>query len=311
MPPQFPEPPSHSKRPAELNRRYQSYVDPTGDFGAKEFTYGLWFVEHKVELYKAAIFLIGLLVALTWVFALVRGIGLMVYALGPERTLFREITTFADYTGVATRFSAAPLQVLSSQVLPGGASKYDFTAEVANPNDRFLAAVRYSFVYGDTRTPVQTAIIPPGETRFLTQLGVEDDIGAVPSTLSIDDVMWQRIDPYIVPSTTPFRAERMNFSLSDVEFTRAETTPGLAAHVIHFTVTNNSPFGFKDAPFYVGLYANSSLVAVLPIEIKDFRSLETRTLDIRSFIPNLIVTDAVLYPRINIYDPAVYMAPAQ
>jgi hypothetical protein len=45
---------------------------------------------------------------------------------------------------------------------------------------------------------------------------------------------------------------------------------------------------------------------MLPFHLERINSLETKKIDLRSFVPNLAVTGVAVYPLINIYDATVY-----
>jgi hypothetical protein len=127
--------------------------------------------------------------------------------------------------------------------------------------------------------------------------------------LFLDRVMWQRIPNALVADTQTWQAERLNFTVKDFSFTRAESTEGVGSHIISFVVTNNSPYAYTAPRFYVALLLQQSIVGLMPLSIPQFKSLEERKIDVRSFVPTINVSDIKIFPLINVYDDTVYRKP--
>jgi len=85
----------------------------------------------------------------------------------------------------------------------------------------------------------------------------------------------------------------------------------LSGTAVQFKLTNQSAFGYRDANFYVGMVQGDALLALLPLQIKDFQGGETRVVDLRSYVPNLYGTGVKIYPLINIYNAGAYLPPSQ
>jgi hypothetical protein len=99
--------------------------------------------------------------------------------------------------------------------------------------------------------------------------------------------------------------------VTDFAFIRAETNPGVTAHSVRFTLTNNSAFSFKNPLFYVGLYNADTLVGIISLELHNLRAQETKSIDLRSFVQNLNVSDIKIFPRFDVFDPYVYLKPGE
>ena len=290
---------------------YSSYVDTSGELGSKELGYGMWWVSHKADIFRIVVFLLAICSAVLWAFSLWKGSVYGWYLFSKEPKLVAEIKKVPNFTQLYPRFSPTPLQVVDTTVVPGGVDKYDLVAEVANTNQWFIADFDYYFQVGSTTTSLNHATLIPGEERPVAYLGFDGSASDSATALIITNVRWKRISNKIVPSPAVYQSNRLQFQVTDFAFIRAEANPGVTAHTIKFNLTNNSPFPYKNPLFYVGLYVSDALVGIAPLELSDFKSLETRAIDVRSFVQNLNVTDIKVFPRINVYDPNVYVKPGE
>ncbi len=302
--------------PEESNKRtssstYGSYIDTSGELGSKELGYGMWWVAHKTDLYRIAVFALGLVTLVTWIFALSRGVLYGWYTFSREPQLIADVATFSNFTNLQARFSPTPIQILETVVLPGGVDKYDLVSEVANTNAWHKAQLDYYFQVGDVTTTLQTASLAPGEERPIAFLGYEGSEVRGGATLVIQAVRWSRISNKKISNPAVYRENRVQLSVADFAFVRSETNPGVTAHSVRFTLTNNSSFSFKNPLFYVGLYNADTLVGIISLELNNLRAQETAYIDLRSFVQNLNVTDIKIFPRFDVFDPYIYLKPGE
>lgn len=290
---------------------FRSYVDTSGELGSKELGYGMWWVSHKAFFYRLLVALLAGFSVFTWIFSLWKGSLYGWYSFSKEPQLLAQMSMFTNYTALHPRFSPTPLQIIQTTVVPSGADKYDIVGEVANTNPWHVADFDYYFQVGSASTTLMHATLMPGEERPVAYLGYDAGAPEGSSALIIGNLTWKRLSNREVQNPRDYQAARLQFEVSDFSFIRAESNPGVTAHTIRFKIANNSPYSFKNPVFYVGLYVGDTLVGITPLELKDFRSLEKRSVDLRSFVQNLNVTDIRVYPLINIYDPGVYIKPGE
>lgn len=233
------------------------------------------------------------------------------YTFQSERAFERSLTAFPDYTAITTQFAAQPLKVSGTEAFQSGVQKYDLIAEVTNPNSRFIADFDYYFsLEGATTSPEHTFLLP-GEYRPVASLGLDINNGSFGTpVIHFQNIQWRRLDNKEFVSPRNFQDERLQFKVSNVMFNRAETIEGPTAHRLIFDLTNKSAYGYKAATFYVGLYLQQSLIGIMRLDQSNLKSLETRTIDLRSFAPDLNVTDVQVFPEINVYDEGVYLKPS-
>lgn len=295
--------------PAPVSKgSFEKYSDPTGEVTGKGLKWGIWYVGHKVLLYKILIWILASVGAVLWLFSLWQWGSYLIFGLTNDAKIYAELAVFRDYTAINERFAAGPLQILNTGLYQSGVNKYDAVAEVANPSGRFVVWFDYYFDFGSFQTPRIRGFILPGETRPIVYSGVEEGGGGNPSVV-LDNINWQRISNHEISDVAAWKAERLNFVVSDFDISRAGTGDGANAHIISFNLANSSPFGYKEPFFYVELLEGDTPVAILPLHLENFKSLETRPIDLRSFVSSLSASDVRLYPVIDILDKSVYMEP--
>ncbi len=287
--------------------RFEQYQDPSREFDSQTLKYGMWFVTHRLLLYRI---LVGGLISLAVIFFAIAGwygwreVSIV---LSDQGAFNRDLRTFPDYTSLQPRFSAQPLQVVNPAVFVGGANKYDLVAEITNPNERFSADIEYAFTVNGEAAPALRTVLLPGERRPVALLGFESVAYPSAVNLEIKQIRWQRISNHDIANPAGLQAERLNFGMSGFVF--AAAGDGADSATVSFALSNNSPYSYANAEFYAGLYNQESLIGVIPFTLNRFISQSNRQVDVRSFTPNLYVTDVRVFPLINVYDQEVYLEP--
>ena len=284
------------------------FEDVTGEFSTSQFKRSFWFTTHKVLLYKITVGILIFLSVIFWVFSLWLWGGYIIYGIQSDIALHNDLSVFPDYTGIKEHYAPVPFQIAGVNVYAGGSKIYDLVAEVNNPNKNFIIHFDYYFLIDNKKTPVQKGFLLANESRPMVYYGYKD---GYPNgvNLIIENVAWQRVSAHTVPNPNTWQNDRLNFSIRDFSFSAPQATDGVAANVVQFKVTNNSAFGYRDSLFVIGLVQDSGVVGVMPLVLKDFKSLETRSVDLRNFSDNLLISDIQLFPLIDIYKKDVYLAP--
>lgn len=289
---------------------FRTYVDPTGEFSSKELGHAMWFVRHEVGLYRWLVRGLVAIASVLWIYSLAWWGSYLLFGLNRDRLLSQQATQFPNYTVWQEHLSPAPLQVVDTVLLAGGVNKSDAVAEIANPNDRWLARFNYRFSVNGEQTKLQDTFLLPGESRPVAMFGLPASGNGV--TISLENVRWQRINPHQVTIPKDWQAERLQFRVADFVFRRAGSDPDAPlAQVIQFNLSNASPYGYKTPSFLIGAYSGTALTAVFPLTLEDFASLETKPVDVRSFANSLTADSVQVFPLINPYNTAVYLPPPQ
>ncbi len=295
--------------PKKLHADFNKYEDPSGEFTAGEFKQSLWYVKHKLLLYKI---LVGFLIAWIVIFggyALITLADYLIFGIASDINLHKQLSSFPNYTNVQPKYAPIPLQIQGVSSLPGGSTSFDLIAQVANPNKNFIVYFDYYFVAGEEKTPIQHGFLMAGETKPLVYFGMK---GGYPGDVNfaLENLTWKRLRAQEIKDPLSFQAQRLNFTPSNFNFVSQAASDGLAANVITFDIKNNSAYGYRDANFVVGLMnGGGGLSAVMPLLLRDFKSGETRNIDLRNFVLNLPVESIQLFPLIDTYNKDVYLAP--
>lgn len=299
------------KKVANKKPRFEQYTDPTGDLSTGKLKFGLWLTANEVSLYRILVAVLIIISAALWVFSLISWGQYLAVGLTKDQQLYRDLSQFPNYNLRNQSDAPAPIQIINADLLPAGVNNSNATAEVSNPNNRWLAMFTYYFVVGGQNTKTQNGFLLPGEDKLLVVFGLSGS-GQGAATLVIENVTWQKISPHDVLDTAAWQAARLNFIVSNFMFKRAGSDPDApTAQTISFNLINNSPFGYSQPKFVVGFYFGQVLVGVMPLELNNFTSQQTANIDLRSFVGNLTVDDVRIFPLINLYDPQVYLAPPQ
>ncbi|MBI2444656.1 MAG: hypothetical protein HYV42_05475 [Candidatus Magasanikbacteria bacterium] len=298
-----------AKPPPSRPPDYHQYRDPTGTLSGRELGLALWFVKHRALLYRLGFWLLVAVSVASWGYSLVR-FGSYLAQYPRHQQLQRELAQFPNYLPLHAVYAPAALEIRSVKLLPGGRTTFDAAAEAINPNERWLAVARYHFVIGGAETEPQEETVLPGRRQLLVQYG----IAAAPAggfTVVIDEVRWRRLSPRDFPNLPAWQDERLRFAVAEVNIRPGGTAPDSPlGTAIQFKLINQSAFSYRAPRFTVGLYAGSALVAVMPLELESFPSLAGREIDQRSFAPPLTAEAVEIFPRFNVYDPAVYLPPS-
>jgi hypothetical protein len=117
------------------------------------------------------------------------------------------------------------------------------------------------------------------------------------------------VSAHEIADASAWQNERLKFEIKNFVFSDRFSSDEIGAHAVRFSLDNNTAFSYVDPEFVVGLYSNDALVGVMPLKLKNFKSLETRDVDLRSYVDGISITDVRVFPLIDIYDRAVYLAP--
>lgn len=297
--------------PKKIHADFTKYEDPSGEFGAAEFKRSMWFVKHKLQLYKL---LVGFLIV--WIigfggYAIITLADYLIFGIVTDLNLGKQLTSFPNYTNIQPKYAPAALQVQGVSVLVGGANAFDLAAQVYNPNKNFIAYFDYHFDIGDQKTPVQSGFLLAGETKPIVYFGLKGGYPGDPN-LVLENISWKRVRAQVIKDPVGYQTERLNFLTSNFSFVSQAASEGVGANIVKFDLKNDSAYGYRDANFVVGLMnGGGGLSAVMPLLLKDFKSGETRAVDLRNFVSNLPVDSIQLFPLIDIYNKDVYLAPQE
>lgn len=289
--------------------QFSRYQDPTGEFSNRAFETGEWFVRNKLKLKK-----IFITILLVWsVGSVVTGLVYWGYYFttgywNDKEMMVQQISEIEDYESKHAIYGPKNLVFNSLNIyetIREGA--YDFVVQVKNPNDKWLANIEYKFAYSGGETPNSTATVLPGAEHPLVFLGEEYYSYPNQAKLEIVNISWKKIDPHEIFDTATFIASRQAITYGNVEYKLASLSQATPNNSIKFDIRNDSSYSYWEADFYVELYDTSGPVGVTFLRLDKFRTGETRSIDIRSYVNNLNVENIKIYPITNVFDNNIYI----
>ena len=298
--------------------KYSKYEPVDDSFSSSDLNRSYWIVTHKVLLRNLAI-----------AFLMVADIFLFVYAASGfvEYLISGRPREEAMIIDLANRLNTSSVERLKNQaalpidfgdgrvyVFDAGNDKYDFAVEAMNPNKDWYAMVTYQFdIPGATSTAARTTYLLPGEKKFLTILGERRDGELITEgAFKVVNMMWSRIDKHQVADTQLFMSEHASFEIINPVFSQSGTfvVDGGAENTgnrIVLSITNTSPYNFWAAPIQIVLMRAGNLEGIEETQIREFRTGETRSIDLRNYVKNQLVDEIVVTPSIDVFDQGVYM----
>ena len=279
----------------------KNYNDKAG-VGLKRMNFGLWVAEHRRRMIKIFIIFLILLSAFFFIYS---SYYFVVYLTSgdPNAQLLNDNLSFSARQAPGV-LEISPLQIFS------GDGQADLAIQITNPNEKFLANFSYCFKLGDKDVACGQDFILPAEKKHILALASEFSGSRSEVSFSISDIFWRRIDAHQIPSWTDFYSQRLDFAISDLNFTTAALS-GLSDKVnlntLDFSVKNQTAYSYYEAPLNIFLYSGSDLIAVNRYRLQSFLSGETRAVKISWPGRFDAVNRTEVAPDINIMDNNVYL----
>ncbi len=298
---------SEGKKKRDLNE----YQDPTG-VTIKKLERAFWFFKHRKDFKTAFLASLIIFSVLAWGYAL-WGYGKYL-AVGMSRDN-ENMAKLAE----PLRITPARVLSISPQSLDLGGikllrsnNKYDLAIKIINPNPYHYAEFKYCFQNGEENLECGENFILPGESKHILALSREINKSAGSVSFETKNINWGKINRHKISSWEDFKKERLNLEIKNIELTpgnKSKLSEGMNLSNLSFQVSNNAGFGYYEAPFNILLVNQSKIVGLNRYSIYNFRSGETKNIEITW--PNLGFTsgEIKIIPRINILDQSVYMNP--
>lgn len=289
--------------------KFESYIDPSGDFSNTSLKRAEFYLKHKILLRKI---FIGMLIV--W------GSFSMIWAIffwgkyfffDSQRdnvNVYNMVNTGASQA-VIQRNKPVDLQISNKYIFHSSKDKYDFAVEIANPNKFWIAQITYQFSYEGGQTDTKTTSFFPGDKRFLPEFGIDSpNFRPVNIQFQLLDLSWQRVDAHKVFDPLTYIENRINFSLDNINFESFGGNGNEVGKLLSFDVTNNTLFGYKYIDFVVVLRSNGEVVGFTPLYISNFEALSSQNISFSLFNNSLQVDSIDLQPVVNVFDDSVYLS---
>ncbi|MFA6486517.1 MAG: hypothetical protein WCT40_04085 [Candidatus Magasanikbacteria bacterium] len=293
--------------PANKKPDFTQYIDPTGEMPTGKFKLEIWLVKNKVLFYKIAVRFLVVFSVVTIAYSMWQMGDYLIFGIDEDALMNRQLSSSVNYAVWHDHFAPAPIEIVTANILAGGTDKIDAFAILANHNEKFVVSFDYYFVVGDLVTDKHSGFLLAGENRPVASLGLSAGSGAS-IEIVLENIAWHRVDPHQIIDVIGWQQARLDFTVANSQIIPA-SAEGISATALQFDLTNNSAFGYRQADFYVALMQGETVAALLPLQLSDFASNETRAVDLRSYTSGVYGTDIRVCPLIDIYDSGVYLAP--
>jgi hypothetical protein len=261
-----------------------------------------WWVKHRLGLRRLGY---GSLIAFCvacWGFTLWSYADAYLISWPRESRIFRLIAEQTVPLEAFRRIAPEALQPTDVRAFEGTDSRMDLMSGLTNPNDLWIAHVKFAFKVGEQTTPPQEAVILPHSTRPLVELGWK---GSGDPQLDVQSIQWQRVPLFAVNGNYDgYAAQRQDFIFSEnpsYEFL------GDNVGKTDFTVTNNSGYGYWNVQLFVTLLRQGVPLAVNKVDVRELKPNEVRPISLQ-WLENVGGVDQVeIVPYVDILDPASYL----
>jgi len=193
-----------------------------------------------------------------------------------------------------------PLATNSVDVIKTSQGKFDFFAEINNPDKRwFIEKITYQFTSGSFSTPVYEDFVLPNETKYFFSLSQTPGSSVNTVSLKIIDIKQKRVpEPEITDK---------DILIENIEFIPAGGNKLSLPHV-KFQVTNNTIYDFWEVPFQIIIFGRSAPIGVNIASLTQFKSGDTREVEVFWFDDiRFSVSEVAVLPDVNFYDKENFM----
>ncbi|MFA5134012.1 MAG: hypothetical protein WC459_04385 [Patescibacteria group bacterium] len=267
----------------------------------QELTVSYWFLSHKELLRKI---LIGTIGGIAGIFLLYSLWGLIDWAFisGPkERANLKTILQIKVNPNALAGIAASNINFSEPEVFSSGVGRYDFVAKILNPNEKWWANFDYSFVGEGLSGEVKKGFVLPGETKYITELGVEKPFRPRNIRLVINNLKYHRINPHEISDYSKWRDEHLNIGISDKAFNSASVNKKDIS-TLSFKAANNTAYSLWSVGFYGILWRGDELVSINYLTAENFSAGETRDLQMQFYEGLPSITKYEVVPELNIFD---------
>ncbi len=297
---------NHKKDPLK------EYTDVTSDFSNRELRWSEWYLRHKILLGQIGIGMLIIFCIITISYSSIMW-GLYLFSGFEQDEQLRrdQVAEFVDNTSFYNSFAAQPLIIKSPKLFQDIGDKVTFSSNVSNPNNRHVATVSYRFTYSGGQTELQEAIILPASERPLAVFGHQTTDRPATIQLQIENIKWQKINPHEIPNPVEYINDHFSWQIENFNFIRGSVLDNIPSHQISFDISNNSVYSYWVSQFYIELLDIDETVGVIKVELEQFRSGETKTVDVRSLADLQNVTDLNIYPIVDPFDQSEIIPPGR
>lgn len=292
-----------SKKPTLLSR----YEDPTGEFSNQSLQMATWYARHHETLRKIIVIFLIIWSVVTLGTSLFFVSTYFIFDYSRDQANIRDLSFSYISPAVIKRFEPIPLTFTSPQIFSGIENRYDFLVTAGNPNDSWIATVRYRFEYTSGETQEAEIVLPPKQEWPLAIFGHSATSRPSSADFRVVSVSWKRIDPHLIPDPSSYISERVDVSVDGFVYRPASATSGQGVPTVEFAITNHSLFDFWEFSGVVGFMRGGEIIGYSPIVVSQFKGGETRTVSLGVLSSVSSVDSVTFIPLVNVFDLGIFM----
>ena len=292
--------------------KLKEYIDTTGQLPNRQLKLGVWYLRHKILLARIGLGILISFCASTVGFSLWKWgeYFLVGYWEDNRRLGLGQIALFQNYEALHESFGARDLRVTENRLFNTTDRRYDLFAVVENPNARWVAKIKYRFVFADGATETRETVLLPAAQRPVAYFGLESESFPANLRLVIENIKWTAVDNHTVADMEEYLDARALFLVDNLAFNSVGEN-GLAVPALSFSLINQTAFGYWEPVFYVELLNGNRVVGYIYLFFDKIISFETKPVDLRYFNEKVAFDNIRLIPIINYFDESVYIEPGQ
>ncbi|HBU07016.1 MAG TPA: hypothetical protein DEB09_02940 [Candidatus Magasanikbacteria bacterium] len=296
---------------SEEEKQLKRYEDPTGQFSNQQLKLADWYVKHKILLKKIGLGIIAGWCVISVGYSLIYFAYYLVFGYNQDQKMYaRQTVEFENYEALQPLYKPQELEIKDVRIFKSAEKKYDFVAQVFNPNERWVGELSYYFFYKGGQTETMTTVLLPGEQRPVIYFGEELEYNPGETEMVLENLSWHHISPHAIVNVEDFVTARKKFNISDFKFTKANKVDGALSNIIEFDLYNESAYSFWQPEFYIELYDGRAVGYLYVVEQK-FKNGEKRHMELRFLPDNIDVKDIKVYPVIDVFNYALFMKPGE
>lgn len=272
------------------------------------YKWSLWWVEHRAFLrrlaYGAFMVVDGLLLS----FVLWSMLDSFAISYGDDEREVAKVVAYGqgDLRAYSVANAADDILPEQIQVFSIGNNRYDFYANLSNPNADWWVEFTYSFAFDAGSTTPAEGFLLPGQTKPVVSLAVTSQSSVRDAQFELTNVRWHRVDHHVIPDYVMWQGDRLRLTITDAVFSKETGFESDVFGRTTFTVHNNTAYSYFDPEFLVLLKRGQAVVGVNRATFASLGVGEKQEISLNWFGTLPAVTSVEVIPDIHLFDEDVY-----
>ena len=272
--------------------------NPVNNLSNSQLRFSYWYISHKLELKRWLAVGLAVVAALFWFYVIWQVVFGAINFQRDDVRLRQLIYGGNSVLPAMENSKPQSLQLSPIKVFSQADGRYDFLAQVANPNAAWLATFDYQFKTPPGNSLIRKGFALPGETKNLMDLGIKGSS----VQLEITNQKWIKYGNF-----SYLKDVRHNFVFDKAEFI-AGAGLGEPDRLV-FELANKSPFGYWQFGVQALLYSGSQLVSINYLNLEQLKSGESRRVELFWHESLPAINNFEIKPDVNILDEDNIMPP--